>query len=301
MWGMSFWAVPVFFMIAGYYSFGAAEQKIQKRFIKIVKILLFGYFVFFAYNFAAQLLKGDIIEWFSKNFNWKNPILFLVFCTIRWAIPLWYLIAMAETYLFWLFIVKKNLQNKILKYTWLSFLIGTLLTITVDTLKLSWSFKINFLCRALPWFMLGNLIKERYEKHLYKISGLKLGSIAVAGWLITLSAIIFKTKLNFSYTGVLLTAPALFLLGVKYSEIRIPSFIDYLGDKVSIYIYLFHMPVSAATSFATKIIGINREGIYASFNPLVVLIFTIVFSTLFEKAVSKIKSRQPKAMPLQQD
>ncbi len=104
----STFAVPLFMMIAGYYSYGCDERKIKQRLVKIIKILLFGYICFFVCNITIAIKANSLLQWFSINYNWKNFILFFCFCTIRWAIPLWYLIAMTETYFFWMIVVKKN-------------------------------------------------------------------------------------------------------------------------------------------------------------------------------------------------
>ena len=40
---LSMFAVPLFYMIAGYYSYGCDYEKIKRRFIKICKIFVFGY------------------------------------------------------------------------------------------------------------------------------------------------------------------------------------------------------------------------------------------------------------------
>ena len=39
----SSYAVPIFFMIAGYYAFGKDEKTIKRRLVKIIKIFIFAY------------------------------------------------------------------------------------------------------------------------------------------------------------------------------------------------------------------------------------------------------------------
>ncbi|WP_295073981.1 acyltransferase family protein [uncultured Fibrobacter sp.] len=95
---LTHFAVPSFLMIAGYFAFGKDETVIKRRLIKILKIFAFGYLCFLGYNVLFQVLRGSVIEWLALNFKYTTPIKYAVFCTIDFAIPLWYLIAMAEAY-----------------------------------------------------------------------------------------------------------------------------------------------------------------------------------------------------------
>lgn len=277
----STFAVPLFMMIAGYYSYGCDERKIKQRLVKIIKILLFGYICFFVCNITIAIKANSLLQWFSINYNWKNFILFFCFCTIRWAIPLWYLIAMTETYFFWMIVVKKKWQDAILKITPVLFIVGTVLAVFVDTMGLNWSYKINFICRALPWFMYGYIVKERYYIRLKKVSTFKLLLTALLGWGITLSAILLKTKVNYNSVGVLLTAPALFMIGIKNSNIKVNNLVEFVGDKLSLFIYILHPLVSILIMYVVKFLRINWEGAYLYVHPIITLIVTIGVSLLF--------------------
>ena len=106
---LSQFAVPLFFMIAGYYAFGCDENVVKRRLIKILKILTVGYLIYFAWGFGTSVLKGNGLEWLASNYGWNTWVKLIVFCTPS-PIPvhLWYLIAMAEVYLLWFFIVQRK-------------------------------------------------------------------------------------------------------------------------------------------------------------------------------------------------
>lgn len=275
-------AVPLFLMIAGYYSYGCNKDKIKKRFIKIIKILLLAILLYFTYSVVKGIYNHSLSTWLIDNFTWMSPIRFFVFCTIDWAIPLWYLIAMAETYFVWIFIVKYKWQHKATKFTWIFFLLSLVLTIIVESMDLNWSYQINFILRALPWFMFGYLVKEKYEVKLDKVNNLTLFGVAILGWCIALSAILLKCKIEYQYLGILIASPALFLIGVKNPDVKISKTVEYIGDKLSLFIYILHPLVSTAVSFTVMLIGINKEGIYSYFHPILTLIATIIVATLFE-------------------
>ena len=288
----STFAVPLFFMIAGYYSYGCTDEKIKKRVIKITNILVFGILWFLAYNIVFQIKEHTLVTWLANNFNWKTPIKFFAFCTISWAIPLWYLIAMAETYFVWMFVVRFKQEDKVTKFTYVLFFFGALLTVIVDSFGLNWSFKINFICRAMPWFMFGYLVKQKYESKLIAVKNQTLFLIAITEWVITLSAVLLKTTVNYNYVGVLLTAPALFLIGIKNPDISISSPVEYIGEKLSLFIYIFHPLVSSAVMVAMKLLGVNRDGIYTYFHPIVTLAASIAVAIFFELVFRNKKLRR---------
>ncbi len=176
---------------------------------------------------------------------------------------------------------KKKWQDAILKITPVLFIVGTVLAVFVDTMGLNWSYKINFICRALPWFMYGYIVKERYYIRLKKVSTFKLLLTALLGWGITLSAILLKTKVNYNSVGVLLTAPALFMIGIKNSNIKVNNLVEFVGDKLSLFIYILHPLVSILIMYVVKFLRINWEGAYLYVHPIITLIVTIGVSLLF--------------------
>lgn len=288
----STFAAPSFFMIAGYYSYGCTAEKIKKRLVKITKILVFAIIWWFAYKVVAHIYENTLISWLSDSFTWKTPIWFLAFCTIDWAVPLWYLIAMAETYFMWLYIVKHRSEAKATKLTWLLFILGAALTVLVDSLGWDWSYKINFISRAMPWFMFGYLVNEKYESSLHSIKNISLFVTAIMGWIITLSAAIRKPPVDYNYVGVLLTAPALFLTGIKNRNIRISRPVEYIAEKLSLFIYIFHAPVSFAVSIAAKSAGISKSGAYLYLRPIITLIASIAVAVVFELIFRNRKLRK---------
>ena len=121
-------AVPIFLMIAGYYAYGKEEDVIKRRLIKIVKIFLYAYLVFFLYKLTFSLKDHELNKWLSESYKWDTPIKYICFCTINFAVPLWYLIAMIETYIVWLFVVKGKKEDVAIKLTPILFLFQIILT-----------------------------------------------------------------------------------------------------------------------------------------------------------------------------
>lgn len=282
-------AVPVFIMIAGYYSYGCDETKIKKRLIRTLKIFLFGYFCYFSFYFLVNLMNHRLGIWLSTNYTFETLIKYVIFCKVDFCIPLWYLIAMAETYLLWLFVMKFDRINILKKMTLFFLLLGTMLTIIVDTLDLGWMYKTNFICKALPWFLIGYQMKESWENRLTAISNFRLLCYATTGLVITLYPILMDTKIDFNDLGVLLTAPSLFMIGVKNPNLKINNLIRYIGDTLSMHIYIFHLLVAkVVNSISEKFID-NSTYIYIY--PVLVLILTILVSHVFEIILNRTNTK----------
>lgn len=275
------YAVPLFFMIAGYYSYNKEETVISRRFKKILFIFIFGYLVFFLSSFALSFLKGESIVWLKENFNLFTPIKYIVFCTIDFAVPLWYLIAMAETYLFWRIIVKKEKTDLFSKWVVIAlFILQIFLIVFCDTKGLAWFWKTNFITRALPWFLAGYMIcasKENLEK---KFSNSKLLLGAFIGCVIILLPTILKLKVDISSVGYIPLAISLFLLSTKYPETEVSKPIAYIGKNLSLFIYILHVPLSTFISIVlSKIIRMDVESnIYLISKPILTLVGTIILS-----------------------
>ena len=189
---------------------------------------------------------------------------------------------MAETYFVWYFIVKLKIEAKATKLTWLLWIVGAALTVVVDSLGLNWSYKTNFVCRALPWFMIGYLVKEHFEFKFYNVKNFTLLFIAIVGWIITLSAVVLETPVDYNYVGVLLTAPSLFMIGVKNHSIKISRPIEFIAEKLSLFIYIFHRPVSSIIAITAKYAGIDRNSVYLYLHPILTLIATVLVAMVFE-------------------
>ena len=104
----------------------------------------------------------------KKNFGFYTPIQLIVFCTVSFLYPLWYLIAMAETYFCWYFIVRQKKETVVIKTIPFLFVSMIFFDIYCQTKQLPWMFGMNFVLRAMPFFLFGYYLrsKEKYFKSL---------------------------------------------------------------------------------------------------------------------------------------
>lgn len=282
-------AVPIFFIVAGYYSYAKDKMIIKKKIIKITKIFLKAYTLYFLYNLLLAMNDYGVALWFQNNFNWKTPIKYIVFCTIDFAIPLWYLIAMIETYMVWFLVVHNKKEIYILKYIPILFILQILLTFYCDIMEMDWFWKINFFTRALPWYLFGYYLssnKLRISKNMIK------ALIFIGGGIILIS-IILNLKLNFSIVGYIPLAFSLFSLTLIDQKKSINNLIEFIGEKLSLNIYILHPLIDLIIiEFCKNILKINIEkNIYLWCHPIIVFLVTIMISYVIYRFNTEIKNR----------
>lgn len=290
----SSYAVPVFFMITGFYAFGADSNVLKRRLIKIIKIFVYAYALFFAYHAGTALYHHELSTWLSNNFSWNTPAKYVCFCTVYFAIPLWYLIAIIETYVVWIFIVKRNREKTALKWIPVLFVSYILLTAFCETANLEWFWKTNFVTCAMPWFLFGYYLHTDAAEKIRNIAAYKLIILAITGCAIAVIPEVFNWKLKCNVIGYFPYAAALFTLALKYPNVQIGKPIAFIGDKLSLYVYIHHSIIGRLlTVLAENLLHIDTEGaIYLWCKPFIALGITILFSWMLLRIKQSIQKRK---------
>lgn len=286
-------AVPIFFMIAGYFAWGAKTETIKRRLAKIIKIFLFAYLLFFVYSAASALKNQNLGVWLSANFNWKTAIKYIVFCTVDFAIPLWYLIAMIETYVLWLFVVKYKKEQFAVKFLPYLFLFQILFSVCCDVLQVTYFLKTNFIVRAVPWFLLGYYLHTEKAENIRKMASYKMIAVAVAGGIISVLPPLVKLPFQISTVGYIPYAFGLFVLCLRNPQDHICKFLEYLGEKLSLNIYIFHTLVEAVLLFLCgKLWNINSQGdTWLWCKPMIVAVATVLIAWAIHMVSGVIKRK----------
>ena len=289
------YAVPIFFMIAGYYAYGKDLDVIKRRLLKIVKILVYAYILFFLYNLVFSIKNHEVLQWLSDSYNWKTPIMYICFCTINFAIPLWYLIAMIETYIVWLFVVKRKKEHLIIKITPILFLLQIILTSYCETMKLELFWETNFLIRAMPWFMLGYCLNTEMANNIRSIKTSTLIMMVIVGCAIAVIPTAFDLPIMFNVIGYIPYAFGLFSLALKNPSQSVCKPVEFIGDKLSLNIYIFHVLIAGIIGFAFhRILNVNTEADpYLWIRPIIVLVTTIFASWVVYK-IKMIFTKKPR-------
>lgn len=281
-------AVPLFAMITGYYSYKQNASVICKRLKKIVLIFLSSLFIYTFFSFLVNVMQGEMLEWIKNLVNFESLLKLLIFCTVDYAIPLWYLIAMIEMYIFWFYVVKNKHESRYVKLLPLLFVIQFVSIIYCESNDLSWYLKINFVTRIMPWFLAGYYVAYKFFNEEPKLSDLSLILGIIVGVLIAIFPSLLKTNVDFSCLGYLPITLSLFILAIKYPNINCSNKVLYIGKKLSLYIYIVHPLVDSVIDKTLNILHFDNI-LYAYINPFVVIILSIILSGVIDKIINKLK------------
>lgn len=234
-------AVPVFFIISGYFYNITATPKILK---KIIKLCLITNIVYLSHHVIMFSIKGHnyILDTFNFNFCVRQ----IMFGNMIEGV-LWYLTAYIEVIII-LWFLQRYLK---FKYIIVLSLILLIIGIVCGSYGIFFGFH-NYLLTGgalmtgLPAVVFGIFIRI----HENKISQIKIESIVLI--LLILSYIeyfiLYKNN-NYSYSFggdvfifTLPLAVSVFILILKYKNHRIP-YIEEIGKNDSSFIYCYHMLV----------------------------------------------------------
>lgn len=279
----SSFAVPLFLMIAGYFAFGKDESVIKRRFFKILKIFLWSYAVFLVLHILFKIPQGAVVEWLSLNFDYTTPIKYIVFCTIDFAIPLWYLIAMVETYFVWYFVVKHKKEHCVVFAIPFLFVFKVVLTTYCESMHVPWMFKMNFLSEAMSFFLFGYFLHSK--ENLFK-------SIPYSVLLLTLFAgcafaaynVASEAPVKMFSLGTLFYSLAVFVIAIKIPNKTYCRPLEYIGDKLSLNVYIFHPIIGLVMlRLCQSLFGINLQaGLLGWLRPFAVVVLSIVVAQILE-------------------
>ena len=277
------YAVPIFYMIAGYYIYGKDTNVVKRRLSNIVNIFLYAYMLHFVYRIINAAINHELGMWFNTNFNWKTPIKYIFFCMVDFAPLLWYLIAMIETYILWYFLVKKHKEEIALKTIPILFVFRILLSVFCDMKGLTWTWSTNFIAQAMPWFLLGYYMHTKKAAGLRELSPYKLMLLVVGGYTFIMVAIMPGISYVVTCVGHIACAMGMFALALKKPTNSVCKYVEYIGENLSMNIYILHNLVShLLTNICGKVFGININGnTWLWCKPVIVLICTIFVSWIF--------------------
>ncbi len=289
---LSRFAVPIFFMIAGYFAFGKDSDVIKRRFYKILKIFIFGLFWFLLYDVFIHLLHGDFNKWFFSILQWSTLIDCIVFCNVDFAFALWYLIAMIETYFAWYFIVKYKKERFALWAIPVFFTISIIGTVYLETNYFHWKYCENFFMRSMPYFLFGYYVHSKEPLFKSIRYPLFFGGILTGAIICIIPRIIF-TPINFSSIGIILYSLSIFTLAIKIPDKSYCKTLEYIGDKLSLNIYIFHYLIYGVLRFFFKY-GLKKNpdsdyGVLGWSFPIIVVLLAVVFAQILEKKMIWLK------------
>ena len=281
-------AVPIFFMITGYFWSNDLNKQ-KKQIVKIVKLIVFTILIYLVKEIIVNICQGTFISFINQWFDIKRYFNLIVFNRTYLAYHMWYLVALLYVLIILYFVTKK------IKIERLFILIPILLSSYIVIQMIASVFNIdgwdyiyvrNFLFTGIPFVLLGKYLSLKKinlsnKKHLILI---------VVFVLLNIIEMIISNIINYKFI------PELFLTGIFLAILvftyflninaKNDNFLVVIGKKYSMYIYIFHVLI---VFFVTKFIDIFNsqmiQNIGYNLLPFIVYFFSLIISILMSKII----------------
>ena len=262
-------AVPVFFMISGYFAYSNSTEKLISKMKNIIKIYFLGAVIYICFYGILALydvgIKGAM--WYCiLYFNPMSIVKFIVFNVPRSSEHLWFLVALIYVYGLHYFVVKWKIKDCV--YLWIGVVllaIHLLLGVGLSSMGIVIPPCVirNFLFMGYPFYCIGMLIRKN-EDLVHKKITYKRAMILILSGVIETVISYFICGGNELYIGSVLVAVALLIISLKTKEIQINEKIIKLS-QTSTDIYLIHIMV-----------GYSLERIVTADMPMVKNVFPVL-------------------------
>lgn len=303
--GLLKFAVPVFFMISGYYAVNnSGEYKLKKKLYHILNLAILAELLYSVFELIKIVLKGEnVASYIIDTINPSSIFGFIVFNDPFTSSHLWFLWALIYCYITLWLMRKLNVNEVVLVVLAIVgllcfFVSGELLVI----LGLPYKFMINFgniqygyavfnlyLCRALPFFIVGYVIRNIHPRIVlsktYLIMFLGFNVLAVI------------ERLNFGwlqyYVGSFGVSIMVFLCAIEKSDIPIKNqmllILAKIGEKYSDFVYIIHLLVQSVILILFKTIHVNAESLLYFLYPIVAVFASLGMAYIRQEFIERIK------------
>ena len=287
-------AVPIFFMITGFFYVDTLKQKKELAQIKKISLLcIYSYMLYFLWGIIHELyvLKRTVHSFLTYVFRPTNLLNWFLFNNCPFAGHLWYLSAILYVLIIVYFLnrVFPGKASRILFAAVPFLLFLNLVFGNYSRLFFQREFSVcysrTFLLVGIPYFSLGYFFRE----HKNYIEALLAHPI-----FLVLSALFFSLTTIFElflihHFGLVATVDhfisTIFLSIIVFSAFTSPYWnnkfpiLHHIGRKYSVYIYIFHPIVMVVLNLAAKFLQIYKYYCYC--RPIVVFIVSIPISKLY--------------------
>lgn len=295
-------AVPIFFMITGFYYQKTVDSgRVKSQIIKILKLTCWASLFYFVFNGVLSLAAGRTAsEYVGGYLSPKAVVKFLVLCASPFQGHLWYLSSILYVLVGLAFFGKKWDRKKLY---WLIpvLLAGHLVMGKYPRLllgrELPMSLVRNEVFVGLPFFLLGDYLRQKKETEVWTD---KKGLLSVVGLFLVVTSILesrflgargLTTEVEQGVSTILL-ALTLFVFFMKISaDLAILRLMSQIGRQYSTMIYIIH---PAFLSVLALVLGDHlEEPFFRWLTPIMTFLVSYGLSVLYDKGKNVVLNRQP--------
>lgn len=278
-------AVPLFFLVTGYYYDSMKESgKLKSYIIRIIKVTFFTSLFYLTVFTVTQYLDSNLTEWLSEVFSFKKIVMWLVFNEYPVVGHLWYLYALIYA------LIANVVADKCRAGNYLLYIaIATLiLNIIINNVGYGAIYARNWALLGLPFVILGRMLYRKRDR---------IVEMNVRTWIFFLIVVVCLILLFFErlllqrldilfsdlYVCVIPIVLSVAVLAIKNPNFGEHSYLALVGKKYSSEIYVYHI-----------FIGLGVLALLSKFSHISIQYFIplIVFGTslLFCVVVKYVKS-----------
>jgi len=291
-------AVPMFFIITGYYLPSMIKSgHITNHIFKILRLILGGLLFYLSLYCLHAYLNGNLWEKLTNVIPWDNLGTKLLFAQFPFNVKaghLWYLMAILYILCFLLLFTKKYPVKKLYKFIPVLFLGGYLIS-SFDFENTMRPYYQNYLFIGLPYVLLGSFIREHPIRQ--QLTNRKLGA------LIALFAILYLAEIALyvltglpshreHYLCIIPLVSLILLWAAKNPQFGSNTIITTIGREYSVYIYIIHyyfVGMMWTIFYGTSSINSKLQMIAAISLSLLVVHFYILIKKYWNKKRSNIE------------
>ncbi|SKB64014.1 Peptidoglycan/LPS O-acetylase OafA/YrhL, contains acyltransferase and SGNH-hydrolase domains [Lachnospiraceae bacterium] len=275
-------AVPVFYMISGYYllkdSGEKTSQALKKKIFRMAKLCAIISVLYCAWNMVISRFgdgKQSVAVFVQKHFTITNFVKFLMLQNtdiFGGRSPYWFLYALLFAYI----IIWVLLKNEKWRYVYLLIPVLFIGKFYVHSIELGWDYFNNVWLSALPYILIGMFIRDKdavknVSSHIiYTMTLMSVGAITLCTFFI---------QDNYSWIcqiAISVWAICLFSLAIRKPDTNIGVF-SVIGSKYSLFVYILHPFVISIVNKLMEMAHINNT-LFIWIVPVIVAVITLIQS-----------------------
>lgn len=258
--GIARFAVPLFFLISGYFAYGREDAVLRRREIHILRLYVGAVAVYYLWAAIRYFLSQRTFaqmgaELFPDGGRTVSDL--LLFNRTAMAPHLWFMGALVYCYLFYRLLARKRLEERgyllIPVLLAANLLLGEGRGLTGIAVPVRWI--RSFWLTGFPFFLWGSWFACREKQgglQLHRGAGMAL----VAGGMLLSSVECLWSGYDELYVGSILTAGGLFSLALAFADLGKGSLLARIGERDSANIYLWHMLLRNFAALAFLMAGV---------------------------------------------
>ena len=293
--GIACFAVPLFFVVSGYFCYQCDSVSVWRKAKKITIIFLWASLLYNTMNvvLAAQSygIAGicETLSVFCELSRWKDFLLFnLPFSATR----LWFLLALIYVYIVQIIMIRiKAGYRAILTCSIICLVINLLLgeVFQLFNITIPAHYIRNFFLTGYPFFGIGLYIKHK-EQLFLRLGSKQLVGLMTAGVILTFVSVLLSVDATLYFGSILITLP-IFILALKKNSI------NYSDQQTRLFncnlgIYIFHLPITTAFLILASVLKIAQDNsLFKNIFPLVICLATTIFTLVFNHALNVFRKK----------